>query len=215
MKKFKKALAVLTTAAISAISLCSMFSASASVTQYNTFRVYADVKPSSGLQYHYLTLSIPRYTVYFGDTALGNIEGDYYQSGDAGDAWKIGVKIFQTSADITDAGTLYRWNFYSSRAETNFWDFATLNENYAKNSAGNIISPCPVEVTAVMVGDINQDGAVNWLDVTAINSYLNGSLVLSEAALRSADINNDGLVNYNDTSKLISYASGEIAHFCN
>lgn len=215
MKILKKALAVLTTAAISAISLCSMFSASASVTQYNTFRVYVDVKPSSGLQYHFLSISTPRITTFTGDTAIGNIEGDYYQNGTAGDFWVLGVRIFQTSADITDAGTLYRWNFYSSRTETNFWDFAKLEENYAKNSAGNIISPCPVEITAVMVGDINQDGAVNWLDVSAINNYLNGSLVLSETALRSADINNDGLVNYNDTSKLISYASGEIAHFCN
>ena len=40
MRKFKRVLAAITTFAVSAVSFCSMFTASADTTQLKTFRIY-------------------------------------------------------------------------------------------------------------------------------------------------------------------------------
>ena len=48
MKRLKKVLAAITTAAVSAVSLCSMFTASA-IAGEETFRIYVDVPTNSGV----------------------------------------------------------------------------------------------------------------------------------------------------------------------
>ncbi|MCU6719811.1 hypothetical protein OCV67_07695, partial [Porcipelethomonas ammoniilytica] len=51
MKKFKRVLAAITTATVSAVSLCSMFTASADTTQLKTFRIYHEVTANSNIAY--------------------------------------------------------------------------------------------------------------------------------------------------------------------
>ena len=48
MKKLKKVLTAITTAAVSSVSLCSMFTASANPGR-ETFRIYVDVPTNSGV----------------------------------------------------------------------------------------------------------------------------------------------------------------------
>ena len=48
MKKFKKILTAITTVAVSAVSFCSMFTASANAGR-ETFRIYVDVPINSGV----------------------------------------------------------------------------------------------------------------------------------------------------------------------
>ena len=48
MKKFKRFLAAITTVAVSAVSFCSMFTASANAGR-ETFRIYVDVPINSGV----------------------------------------------------------------------------------------------------------------------------------------------------------------------
>ena len=57
MKKFKKILTAITTTAISAASLCSMFSASADTTQLKTFRIFHKVAVNSNIAYFDYTIN--------------------------------------------------------------------------------------------------------------------------------------------------------------
>ncbi len=51
MKKFKRFLAAITTVAVSAVSLCSMFTASADTTQLKTFRIFHEVTANSDIAF--------------------------------------------------------------------------------------------------------------------------------------------------------------------
>lgn len=217
MKKSKKLVAAIATATMAVTTMGSMpFFASASEyykDHYDTYRVYVDLKPASGMQQSYVIINYRRYWFKTDLAVQGNVPGNIRSYGSAGDTWINGVKFFDATADVTDGGTLYRWNFCTDYNTTNFWDIAEISINETKNSAGNIITPNPVDVSVVLVGDINNDKVVNWLDVTALNDHLSGKAVLTKNPLRSADTNNDGYVNNADLSMLINYASGSIQNF--
>ena len=180
---------------------------------YDTYRVYVDLKPASGMQQSYIVITYRRLWARTELSVQGNVPGNIRTYGSAGDIWANGVKYFDATADVTDGGTLYRWNFCSDYNTTNFWDIAKISTNETRNSAGNIIEPNPVEVSAVLVGDLNNDNVVNWEDVSVMNKYLNGSAMLTDNAIRAADTDNNGYVDRNDLSMLISYADGTIANF--
>lgn len=217
MKKSKKLVAAIATATMAVTTMGSMpFFASASEyykDHYDTYRVYVDLKPASGMQQSYVVINYRRYWFKTDLAVQGNVPGNIRSYGSAGDTWINGVKYFDATADVTDGGTLYRWNFCTDYNTTNFWDIAEISINETKNSAGNIITPNPVDVSVVLVGDLNNDNVVNWEDVSIMNKYLNGSTLLTNDALRSADTDNNGYVDRNDLSILINYADGTIANF--
>ena len=70
MKKLKKILAAITTAAVSAVSLCSMFSVNA-VTKLDAFKVYVNVPENSQVTFCALNISSD---AYFGSD-IGNLGG--------------------------------------------------------------------------------------------------------------------------------------------
>ena len=57
-------------------------------------------------------------------------------------------------------------------------------------------------VTVLVLGDVNQDGVVNFLDITPFISILSGENFLEEA-----DINQDSIVNFLDITPFISILS--------
>lgn len=221
MKKSKKLVAAMAAATIALTSLAiTPFSASAATKNYyDTYRLYVDLDPASGMQQSYVVITHRRSIVKSKPAVYGNVAGNIRNYGSAGDTWANAVHYFDATADVTDGGTLYRQNFCTNYDITNFNTINDLEEilyistNDTKNASGNIITPNPVEVSAVLVGDINNDKVVNWLDVTALNNHLSGKTVLTKNPLRSADTNNDGYVNNADLSMLIDYASGSIQNF--
>lgn len=212
MKRLKKALAVITTAAITAVPFCSMFSASAAVEQYHTYRLYADLEPASSLKNLYLVTVYKRGSVFFDERVKGNVPGELGGSGSATDNWITHVDIFTAPSDLVSGGNLFRWEAYT-KLNDKPENILRLSGCDAYNSAEQKISSDFIKVHVVKVGDINQDGAVNWDDVTALNDHLLGQTVLTGNPLRSADTDNDGVVNYTDLTVLINYASGTLGHF--
>lgn len=221
MKKSKKIMAAMAAATMVITSLAiTPFSASAATKNYyDTYRLYVDLDPASGMQQSYVVITHRRGLFKLDREVKGNVAGDIRNYGGAGDTWANAVHYFDATADVTDGGTLYRQNFCTNYDITNFNTIKDLEEilyistNETKNASGNIITPNPVTVSAVLVGDINNDKVVNWLDVTALNNHLSGKTVLTNNPLRSADTNNDGYVNNADLSMLIDYASGNIQNF--
>lgn len=221
MKKFKKTVAAIAAATMALASLTTVsFSASAATkSSYDTYRVYVDLNPASGMQQSYIIINIRRQTFQMDSVVKGNVAGDLRTYGSAGDTWATNARYFDTTADVTDGGTLYRQNFCTNRDVGNFYDIGDLKDilyvshNETKNASGNVIMPNPVTVSAVLVGDVNNDSVVDWLDVTVLNNHLSGTSVLTGNALRAADTNNDGYVNNADLSMLINYASGSIQNF--
>ena len=65
----------------------------------------------------------------------------------------------------------------------------------------------PVSVSATIVGDVNNDGAVSLLDVTALNKYLAGQVDITD--LSAADATGNYVVNfYDSTSDGTTYLRG-------
>ena len=61
-----------------------------------------------------------------------------------------------------------------------------------------------VDMTAALRGDVNGDGSVNIIDVTALINYLLGGSA-SDINMTAADCNTDGSVNITDVTALINY----------
>ena len=210
--KIKKILTTFIAAAVSAVSLCTMFTVNAATTQYNTYRLYAELVPASDMKTLYLYTTYLRRGIYKDDFVLGNIPGDYHLTGSANDNYLTNVDVFEANADLVIGGTLFRWEVYTS-LDDNPENILHYKGCDVINSSNKKISSDFIKVYIVRVGDINQDGVVNWDDVSSINNHLSGQTVLTGNPLRSADTNNDGVVNYSDLSILINYVNGSLSHF--
>lgn len=138
--------------------------------------------------------------------------GELGGSGSATDNWITHVDIFTAPSDLVSGGNLFRWEAYT-KLNDKPENILRLSGCDAYNSAEQKISSDFIKVHVVKVGDINQDGAVNGDDVTALSEHLLGLRELTGNSLRSADTDNDGVVNYTDYSILINYASGTLGHF--
>ena len=58
------------------------------------------------------------------------------------------------------------------------------------------------------VGDINDDGKINIVDLTQLQKYSGGLIELSPKALKRADVNLDGTVNIADQTAFQKYLGG-------
>ncbi len=221
MKNTKKLVAAVAAATMAMTSL-AMTSISASAYDYNdyydTYRFYAELAPASGMKSANVLISYPRSltnSITLGNRVIGDVPGTYSIAGTANDTWVTHVDIFNASSDLTIGGTLYRWDCYTKVAAAHVWDLFHIDEDNIMiwNSKNTRLSSSFISVYGVKVGDINEDGVVDWGDVTAINDHLTGLTLLSDNPLRAADTNNDGYVNTNDMQTLVSYLSGNIEHF--
>ena len=214
MKKSKRVLAAITTVAVSAVSFCSMFTVNAVTTeQYHTYRLYAELEPASSLKKLYLYTTYLRYGgINKKPIVMGDIPGVYDIAGSVNDNYITNVDIFTANNDLVNGGTLFRWEVYTKLNDSpeNILRYKGCD---AINSANVKISSDFIKVYTIRVGDINQNGVVDWDDVSEINSHLSGQKVLTGNPLRSADTNNDGVVNYSDLSILINYVNGSLDHF--
>lgn len=209
MRKMKRILTAITTAAVSAVSLCNMFTVSAANT-YDTYRLYFDVNANSGVQKYAMTMGFNYLLTYSGMTpgTLGtNIHGG---GGGSAEGGRNCGNTYENTGDLTAGGILFTMNFYTK--QTSFWDYVSHFTGTATNSAGVVLTN-RVNVSTILIGDVNQDGNVNSKDTTLLKNYLSGTANLTGDALRAADTNGDYIVNSEDKTILVQYLANDIEHF--
>ena len=81
--------------------------------------------------------------------------------------------------------------------------------NIAKTGNEKLLEIAP-QFTA-MLGDINEDGAVDTLDLLALQAHLSGKM--KDIFVEAADVNVDGTVDTLDLLALQAYLSGKITNF--
>lgn len=213
MKKFKKILTAITTVAVSAISFCSLFTASAN-TDSETFRIYVDVPANSGVSNVCLNL---RYDPDITDVCRfykGNLNNSYSFSTIMNNGEYCGIDAYyKSSSNLTASGTLGVIAMRAPNSIDSIFDLVDLNIEYICNLAGTNLPTSRLRINEVIVGDVNQDGKVNSADVTLLNSYLNGKASLSGNALRAADTNADFGVTKDDLTHLKDYLMGTVRYF--
>ncbi len=67
--------------------------------------------------------------------------------------------------------------------------------------------------TAITLGDLNNDGAINILDVTLAMQHVLGIINLTDSQLPAADVNGDGTINILDVTLIMQRALGMIDKF--
>jgi hypothetical protein len=67
--------------------------------------------------------------------------------------------------------------------------------------------------SAAMLGDVNNDGSINVLDVVLVKGYVLGLTTLTEAQKETADVNRDGAVNVLDVTLITQMSLGLITEF--
>ncbi len=214
MKKIKKILTSITAAAVSAISLCSMFSANAAITQLKTFRVFHEVKASSNITYFDYTID---YTSKV--TANPSRKTKLLDNGNFVSTNNNKVQATYLGNAIS-SGIIATTDFYTPMSVSSIFNEINYNATI-RNSSNNNIAPTSITITAVLMGDVNQDGVVDNNDVTALSKYfLNKNMYpISEKGLLAANVtfnfdqNGDPLIDKIDLSTLIEYVHGSIEHF--
>ena len=213
MKKFKRFLAAITTVAVSAVSFCSMFTASANAGR-ETFRIYVDVPTNSGVSDVCLNL---RYDPDVTDVCRfykGMLNNSYSFNIIMNGGEYCGIDAYYSAtSNLNAAGTLGVIAMTAPNNIDSIFDLVDLNFEYICNSAGIDLPTSRIRINDVRVGDVNQDGKVNSADATLLNNYLNGKASLSGNALRAADTTADFGVTKDDLTHLNNYLNGTVRYF--
>ena len=215
MKKFKRVLAAITTVAVSAVSLCSMFTASADTTQLKTFRIYHKVTANSDIAFFDYTINYSSIVTATPSIKTILLENGYFTSSNNGK-----VQTTYMGSPISTNGIIATTDFYTPMSVSSIFNEISYNATI-RNSNNNNIDPNSITMTSVLMGDVNQDGVVNAEDISALNKYLLSpiSFPLSEKGLLAAnvkfDFDNDGnpIINSIDSALIINYCNGIIEHF--
>ena len=215
MKKIKRVLAAITTVAVSAVSLCSMFTASADTTQLKTFRIFHEVTANSDIAFFDYTINYSSIVTATPSIKTILLDNGYFTSSNNGK-----VQTTYMGSPIITNGIIATTDFYTPMSVSSIFNEISYNATI-RNSNNNNIDPNSITMTSVLMGDVNQDGVVNAEDISALNKYLLSpiSFPLSEKGLLAAnvkfDFDNDGnpIINSIDSALIINYCNGIIEHF--
>lgn len=64
-----------------------------------------------------------------------------------------------------------------------------------------------------LLGDVNNDGIINVMDVTALQMYIAGMVTLDDKINLRADVNFDGTISINDVTTIQNYTAGVMSEF--
>ena len=215
MKKFKRVLAAITTVAVSAVSLCSMFTASADTTQLKTFRIYHKVTANSDIAFFDYTINYSSIVTATPSIKTILLENGYFTSSNNGK-----VQTTYMGSPISTNGIIATTDFYTPMSVSSIFNEISYNATI-RNSNNNNIDPNSITMTSVLMGDVNQDGVVDTTDVRELNKYLMSDIQfpLSEKAILAAnvinDYDNDGnpKIESKDALAITKYCNGVIEHF--
>ena len=202
MKKFKRFLAAITTVAVSAVSFCSMFTASANAGR-ETFRIYVDVPTNSGVSDVCLNL---RYDPDVTDVCRfykGMLNNSYSFNIIMNGGEYCGIDAYYSAtSNLNAAGTLGVIAMTAPNNIDSIFDLVDLNFEYICNSAGIDLPTSRIRINDVISAD-----------ATLLNNYLNGKASLSGNALRAADTTADFGVTKDDLTHLNNYLNGTVRYF--
>ncbi len=215
MKKFKRFLAAITTATVSAVSLCSMFTASADTTQLKTFRIYHKVTANSDIAFFDYTINYSSIVTATPSIKTILLDDGYFTSSNNGK-----VQATYMGSPISTNGIIATTDFYTPMSVSSIFNEISYNATI-RNSNNNNIDPNSITMTSVLMGDVNQDGVVDTTDVSVLDKYLlsNIQFPLSEKAILAAnvinDYDNDGnpKIQLKDALAITKYCNGVIEHF--
>lgn len=207
--KMKKIVAALSSIALCVIPTINSFSASASTSTYDSYRLYFDVNKNSGVSTCSASYSYDYSNFKFlgNPFFIGNLGGNLNGGGGRGN----GVTNYASDqGNIYNEGTLftllmgskgYIWNNFNSFNVT------------VKDEDGNTLNPSLIKISTVLVGDANDDGKVDDKDVTAIYNYLTDPNLYPLNSVRGADTNGDYIVDFTDAVNIYNYLNGQIEGF--
>ena len=206
MKKFKRFLAAITTVAVSAVSFCSMFSASADTTQLKTFRIFHEVAVNSNIAYFDYTINYSSIVTATPSIKTILLDNGYFTSSNNGK-----IQTTYMGSPIITNGIIATTDFYTPMSVSSIFNEISYNATI-RNSNNNNIDPNSITMTSVLMGDVNQDGIVNKADVNALNKYLLNSDAyrLPEKWLLAADVKYDSIINIEDVNKITDYIMGVV-----
>lgn len=210
MKKFKKILSAVSAAVLCALPMinCAAVNAASESGRINTYKVYCDISKNSGIKR--ATLVIDYNDMDIAQSKIkGNLGGtlsDGYAN--TPDYEEFGI-LFESSTVLMDPGTLFASKFTTNY---NFDSCIVEMEANGFDKSLHLIKPSPITVDVVLMGDVNNDGVVNIMDVININRYLMDVENVS-INLRAADVNDDGIVTKEDSDMVLSYTVQNIEHF--
>ncbi len=215
MKKFKRVLAAITTVTVSAVSFCSMFTASADTTQLKTFRIFHEVTTNSDIAFFDYTINYSSIVTATPSIKTILLDDGYFTSSNNGK-----VQTTYMGSPISTNGIIATTDFYTPMSVTSIFNEISYNATI-RNSNNNNIDPNSITMTSVLMGDVNQDGIVNKADVEALNKYLLNSddYPLLEKELLAANVsfdfdqNGNPIIDKIDLSYLIEYTNGGVKHF--
>ena len=216
MKKFKRFLAAITTVAVSAVSLCSMFSASADTTQLKTFRIFHEVAVNSNIAYFDYTINYSSIVTATPSIKTNLLDNGYFTSTNNGK-----VQATYLGNSINTNGIIATTDFYTPMSVTSIFNEISYNATI-RNSNNNNIDPNSITMTSVLMGDVNQNGTVDKDDVTALSKYFIDKEkyeIRDEKGLLAANVsfdfdqNGNPIIDKKDLSYLIEYTNGGVKHF--
>lgn len=199
--KMRKTMVSLLTAAIVSMSLSSTMSASAASND-KTFRIYYNVNANSGvaemsshLFYDYTKVEVKK-------VVKGTLGGSH---GFSANTYGVLDATYKNTSNIYAAGILLYVSFDADSDVDKLSDYASFSITSVKNAAGTSLSTSKVYTNTILVGDVNQDGEVDSLDLLMLKKYLAGTQTLTGNALRSADTDGDFDVDNDDMELLKGY----------
>ena len=215
MKKFKRVLAAITTVAVSAVSFCSMFTASADTTQLKTFRIFHEVTANSDIAFFDYTINYSSKVSATTSIKTNLLDNGYFTSTNNGK-----VQATYLGNSINTNGIIATTDFYTPMSVSSIFNEISYNATI-RNSNNNNIDPNSITMTSVLMGDVNQDGVVDNTDVSDLNKYImsHTKFPLSEKAILAAnvinDYDNDGnpKIDSKDAMQITNYCLGVIEHF--
>lgn len=210
MKKFKKILAAVSAAALCALPAMNGFAAdeASESGRINTYKVYCDISKNSGIKratfvIDYNDMDIAKSKI------KGNLGGTLTDASvTTPDYEEFGI-LFESSTVLMNPGTLFASKFTTNH-DFNSCLVRMQAEGFDKSLS--LIKPSPINIDIVLMGDVNNDGEVDIMDVININRYLMDAKNVS-INLRAADVNDDGIVTKEDSDMVLSYTVQIIEHF--
>lgn len=199
--RMKKTIVSLLTASIASMSFGSMMTANAE-SNNKTFRIYYNVNVNSGISEMTSHLIYDYDKVEVKKIVKGNLGGSH---GYSQNAYGVMDVIYKNTSNIYAAGILMYVSFDAPASVNKLSDYASFSITSVKNTAGTSLSTSKVSTDTVLVGDVNQDGAINSSDTQIIRKYLAGTQTLTGNQLRAADTDGDFDVDEDDVELLRRY----------
>ncbi len=165
MKKAKKFMATLTAVTVSAISLCSLFTANADSEMMKTYRVFHNVNSADNITYIDYVMNYSSSIIANPSNKTPLLNNGYFVSSnnDKIQGTYLGSAIQSGIAITTD--------FYTPNSVSNIFNEISYSATI-RNSNNVNINPNSITLNAVLVGDVDQDGYVNSTDIVILNKYL-------------------------------------------